>query len=544
MASLERRQTERNTLEKHAYISIEPNNVGIVLNVSSGGLCFHSIDPIKHNGTVRFGFSDQQRRVEAEGVLVWSDESQKAGVRFTSLSAVARDRVRGWLAQPGALPRPPARNGHAAPDVLHPVDAPLPLAMASPEPKPHVRLNGFSGGLATGLLVSLIVTCAFVFHGYRHEFGEWLIRTGEQFAAKPQSQYVALAAPPTTVSTTPASTTPAASATAEPSPAPPPKVVPKQTVVAEPKAPEPKASETKPAESKVPELKNAALSSTVPVKADKAQKEPERVASQTPPNPVKPQTIAKLDPPEPPVAANTKPASNPAPKVDPPATPPATSRSSTSPAPVTSIPVASTLVAAKLDATPKPEPPSTPAVATEESKPTSTPAVSETFFDVGKFKNPLQAHDEVNRVAKLGFPVTAVQKGFLWTSSYHVLVGPYGDESMAKTTHDSLVTDGYNPRTFERGSRDLTVASTLSTGGSRLPEGEYVISWESYIGNASVKFLHNSLVVATANAKWVKRDVKYPRDAYVYKRDPDGSRTLLEIHFQGMREALVFGKSS
>ncbi|HTZ95124.1 MAG TPA: PilZ domain-containing protein [Terriglobales bacterium] len=536
MASLERRQTERNTLEKHAYISIEPNNVGIVLNVSSGGLCFHSIDPIKPNGTIRFGFSDQQRRVEAEGVLVWSDESQKAGVRFTSLSAVARDRVRGWLAQPGALPRPAARNGHSAPDVLHPVD-PSALTAASPEPRPHVRLNGFSGGLATGLLVSLLVTCGFVFHGYRHEFGEWLIRTGERFAAKPQSQSVALAAPPATASP----------ATAEPSTvSPPQKVVPlpKQSVVPEPKTVEPKTAEAKPSESKVPELKNAALSPAATGKADKAQKEPERIAAQTPPNPVKPQTIAKLDPPDPPVATSTRPASNPAPKVDTPAvvTPPP-SRPSTS-VPATSAPVAASLVAAKLDSTPKPEPVSQPTVSTEESKPTNAPAISETFFDVGKFKNPLQAHDEVDKVAKLGFPVTAVQKGFLWTSSYHILVGPYGDESLAKTTHDSLVTDGYNPRTFERGSRDLTVASTLSTGGARLPEGEYVISWESYIGNASVKFLHNSLVVATANAKWVKRDVKYPRDAYVYKRNADGSHTLLEIHFQGMRQALVFGKSS
>jgi len=28
----------------------------------------------------------------------------------------------------------------------------------------------------------------------------------------------------------------------------------------------------------------------------------------------------------------------------------------------------------------------------------------------------------------------------------------------------------------------------------------------------------------------------------VYRRNPDGSRTLLEIHFGGMRQALVFGK--
>jgi hypothetical protein len=38
----------------------------------------------------------------------------------------------------------------------------------------------------------------------------------------------------------------------------------------------------------------------------------------------------------------------------------------------------------------------------------------------------------------------------------------------------------------------------------------------------------------------VKHDAKFPRNAYMYRRNPDGSRTLLEIHFEGMREALVF----
>ena len=529
MATSERRQAERQILEKQAYINIEPNNVGIVLNVSAGGLCFHSIDPVKRNGTIRFGLSGQQQRIEAEGVLVWSDETQKAGLRFTSLSATARDRVRNWLTQPTTPPRPAVRTDQGTRDAMAAADNPAPLPVGSPQPRPRMQLSGFSRGLATGLLLSLFVTCGFLFHGYRHEFGEWLIRTGERFAAKPQPQTVAIASPPQTVSPTPPSAPAAASTvTKEPSVASPPKTVllPKQTVVPEPKA-------------------AAARSSAPLVKAARVQQEPERIAPQTPATAVKPQTAAKLEPAEPAVVAATKPTSNLAPRVDaPPAVAPATLRSSTTSNPVTPVPMASNLVVAKLDSVPKAEPASQPSVGTEESKTTNAPSISETFFEVGKFKNPLQAHDEVDKVARLGFPVTAVQKGFLWTSSYHVLVGPYGDEERAKTTHDTLVSDGFKPRTFERGSRSLTLASTLSTDGGRAPEGEYVISWESYIGNASVRFLRNNSLVATANAKWVKRDVKYPRDAYVYRRNPDGSRTLLEIHFEGMRQALVFGKSS
>ena len=206
--------------------------------------------------------------------------------------------------------------------------------------------------------------------------------------------------------------------------------------------------------------------------------------------------------------------------------------------------VAASLVAAKLEATAKPEPAAQPAVTTQDSRATNTPSTSEVFFEVGKFKNPTLAQNEADKVARLGFPASAVQKGFLWTNSYRILVGPYNDEEQAKTTHDSLISDGFKPRTFERGSRSLTLASTVSTDGGPAPEGDYVISWESYIGNASVKFLRNSSLVATANARWEKRDAKYPRDTYVYRRNPDGSRTLLEIHFEGMRKALVFGRSS
>ena len=152
----------------------------------------------------------------------------------------------------------------------------------------------------------------------------------------------------------------------------------------------------------------------------------------------------------------------------------------------------------------------------------------------------MQAHDETDKLAQLGFPATAVKKNFLWTNSYHILVGPYGDEEHARTTHQGLVSSGFKPRTFERGSRDFTLSSSVKLGGARTPEGDYTIRWESYIGDASVKFMRNNSVIAEADGKWVKHEPKYQRDAYVYRRNPDGSRTLLEIHFEGMHESLVF----
>src|ERR1700731_3042622 len=101
MTGPERRQTPRTTMDKHAYINIEPNNGGIVLNVSDGGLCFHSFDPVRKNGTIRFWFSQQNQRIEADADLAWTDATQKGGLRFTALPDEAREQIRKWISQPG-----------------------------------------------------------------------------------------------------------------------------------------------------------------------------------------------------------------------------------------------------------------------------------------------------------------------------------------------------------------------------------------------------------------------------------------------------------
>ena len=44
----ERRQTPRTTVNRLAYINLESNNgKAVVLNVSDGGLCFYSGDPVR-----------------------------------------------------------------------------------------------------------------------------------------------------------------------------------------------------------------------------------------------------------------------------------------------------------------------------------------------------------------------------------------------------------------------------------------------------------------------------------------------------------------
>jgi cell division protein FtsN len=530
-------------MERHAYINIEPDNGGIVLNVSDGGLCFHSFDPVKpngNNGKIRFWFSDQNQRIEADGTLAWTDETQKGGLRFNALPAEAREKIRDWIKQP-ATPLPADAGSAATPSrAVPPFNGSwnTKATPSSPEARVPIQLSGFSRGLATGLMVSVLVAGGFLFNGYRREVGVWLIHLGERFAAKPEPQISAVQAASPVVSPEPQPTSPS-SATVSPAP---------QIVQPAPQAvlAEQKTIAPTPAPIPAPQAEN------IPP-------QPEKLVPQASSNTGKLQQ-AKVEAVEPlpaPAAALPSSVSNPAPKPTATVASTAVSLKPTTPsvptpAPAPPVAAASNLVAAKLDTTPKQQPVTQPsalpavqsAVHTEESGPaspaTNAAATSELFFEVGKFKNPTQAHDETDKLAQLGFPVSAVQKGFLWTNSYHVLVGPYGDENHAKTTHDSLVSEGFKPRTFERGSRDFTLGSPVVLGGARTPEGDYIIRWESYVGNATVKFQHNNSTVAEADGKWVKHDAKYPHNAYMYRRNPDGSRTLLEIHFEGMREALVF----
>jgi len=79
--------------------------------------------------------------------------------------------------------------------------------------------------------------------------------------------------------------------------------------------------------------------------------------------------------------------------------------------------------------------------------------------------------------------------------------------------------------------------------GTQMPAAECVISWETYSTHAKVKFLEDNSLVDTADGKWVNRGVRYERDAFVYRKNDDGTRTLLEIQFAGMSHALVFDKS-
>jgi hypothetical protein len=97
----DRRQAPRTKLVEIAYIGMGPENGGLVLDVSEGGLSFHSVAPVSRSETINFLLSSRGHdRIEGAGQVVWTNEMKTVcGLRFTSLSAGARDFLNNWTSE-------------------------------------------------------------------------------------------------------------------------------------------------------------------------------------------------------------------------------------------------------------------------------------------------------------------------------------------------------------------------------------------------------------------------------------------------------------
>ena len=96
-----RRQHLRKVPDESTFIQIERDEVGTVLNLSEGGLCFRSFAPVPEYGPVYFWLSFNLRdQVEAMGELAWADASRRiGGLRFTQLSKSGREQIHRWLSR-------------------------------------------------------------------------------------------------------------------------------------------------------------------------------------------------------------------------------------------------------------------------------------------------------------------------------------------------------------------------------------------------------------------------------------------------------------
>jgi hypothetical protein len=98
---LERREKLRKVPDQFAFLQLEQDDGGTVLDISEGGLRFESFAPVQEHGPIHFWFSlNLRERIEAWGEVAWTDEQRKSGgLKFLSLSEGGRDQIREYLAR-------------------------------------------------------------------------------------------------------------------------------------------------------------------------------------------------------------------------------------------------------------------------------------------------------------------------------------------------------------------------------------------------------------------------------------------------------------
>jgi cell division protein FtsN len=525
MNTTERRHSPRIAVKNLAYLNLEPDNGGILIDISEGGVCFRSAVPVPQNSTVRCSFSLDNERIETSGRLAWSDATRKrGGLRFTSVSPEARRAISDWIDE-HALPVAVNEGFAASPQSLlesasltlnQRRDAITPHhdVATGEEPSANVHLpkllSGFSGGLVAGILISALVGGLFVLQTHRREFGGTLIRWGERLGGssttepalpEPETVSLGLLTPPETRSP-----------------------LHRQIAVSrqERLVSKPPAAPVQSHEESLEPVKSA-TSDTQFREASHETAKPSTANGQ-PSAQTFPRTSTQVNTPTSRAARSSTPAR------------PSVPANATAPISEPSVEMARPSVAQVNLA-------AQPLVHVEQSKQMGTGSPAEKFLEVGRFNKQVWVDKTTEKLSQFGFPFSVVQKNNLWKKSYQVLVGPYGTDQEAETVHKTLASRGFTPRSFERGSRDFRMPRVMKVDGASLPVGDCTVSWESYLPNAIVRF-HTDRTEAVAEGKWVERNVKYVEDAVVFTVGRDGARTLTEIRFSGMGRALVFGSGN
>jgi hypothetical protein len=511
MPTTDRRHSPRIKLDQLAYLNIEPDNGGIVLNVSEEGLCFHSMSPIQPEGPLRLSLQELNRKIDICGELVWTDDVRKSGgVRFNTLTKEARERISDWTQLSDPVVGARSTLGAALLKALPTADSrritrPFTPSIDSWKSGRRFRISGFTRGLAAGILLSLGTFSVLLFsYQHRADFGESLIRIGKRLAGRPAADSAPQSTPQPIVAVSSAAPTQAA--------------LPTEATNSVKTPPHEESSKA-----------------DADAKADAKADDDVTVRLSTLPRPVETARNAAVSPTNVRPKANSAATESAASELNPPALPPTKSANT----------LFSLFPRSERPASiPKPD----LMVASVHSEVAPSPSRSpmslrvQMFFDLGRFKREPTARGLREKLAELGVESTVVSKRRLWGNSYQVLAGPYDDGGAEKQIYTALLSHGYKPRPFERGTRDFAFHSKVTIDGSPLPTGNFTVAWESYIADARVKFTHGNDLVAAVDGTWVKHSAKFDQNEYVYQLQPDGSRPLLELHFGGMDRALVFRK--
>ena len=90
-----------------------------------------------------------------------------------------------------------------------------------------------------------------------------------------------------------------------------------------------------------------------------------------------------------------------------------------------------------------------------------------------------------------------------------------------------------------KNSQDISLENSVNVNGQVLKAGDAQVRWITHSPQATVTFVQRKSTV-TVDGVFVTRPEKAEHDAIVYRINPDGSRSLIELQFGGSNKVLSF----
>ena len=90
--------------------------------------------------------------------------------------------------------------------------------------------------------------------------------------------------------------------------------------------------------------------------------------------------------------------------------------------------------------------------------------------------------------------------------------------------------------------RSLLLRFDATVAGAHLASGNYNVQWQTHSPGATVSFLQDGKVVATAEGNVVDRGTKYQSNEVMFDETADGARVIRELRFKGSSEVIEFNQ--
>ena len=141
-----------------AFIQLDHDDGGKVLNLSEGGLSFEAFAPVhQKRGPIHFWFSlDLAERIEAVGQLAWTDATRRVGgLRFLELGPSARNQIRNWMSR--SFKRNAAGAESSVSEAITPAASSMPTELVPLARHRSAAHRQFVRGVFLGILVTSAV---------------------------------------------------------------------------------------------------------------------------------------------------------------------------------------------------------------------------------------------------------------------------------------------------------------------------------------------------------------------------------------------------